>query len=173
MDPVIPHRNLNAQVHQSICSSTHQAKRSQEPWGPVPNEQLRWHYILCFDDGLDVMGTSDASPTRRDNSKSNTLPQTLIRYTLSAEEYEKLYRHTIRRLPVTLRTKAPRPSECVAPAGSSDYNAAAVRASLRLFLAAQTGLKIWDIITTKFLRRGRPQMSVHSFSSAAMSGIAD
>ena len=103
------------------------------------------------------MDSSNESPAQRDNPKSNTLPHTLLRYTLSSEEYKDLYRHAVKRLPDALRTKAPHPSKYVSPVGSNDYNAAAVRASIRLFLVAQAGLKAWDYILAQLLRRGRPQ----------------
>lgn len=37
--------------------------------------------------------------------------------------------------------------------GRDDYNAAAVRASLRVFLATVAGLKVWDIVKERVFGR--------------------
>lgn len=81
-----------------------------------------------------------------------------LRYTISAKEYKTLHQYLILRTPPAVRKRAPQP-----PAYSSivqtndDFNTAAIRASLRVFVASQTGLKVWDLITTYVLRRDRPQ----------------
>lgn len=38
---------------------------------------------------------------------------------------------------------------------NSDFNAAAIRASLRVFFASQTGLKLWDLVNEHILARGK------------------
>ena len=80
-----------------------------------------------------------------------------IRYTISAKEYRTLHEYLLKNSPKVLRNRAPQPSKYdAAIKHKDDYNAAAVRASLRVFLAAQTGLKLWDIITTQIASRGKP-----------------
>jgi hypothetical protein len=41
---------------------------------------------------------------------------------------------------------------------SDDYNAAAIRASLRLGVSTFAALKGWEFITTKVLARGKAQL---------------
>jgi len=80
-----------------------------------------------------------------------------IRYTISAKEYKTLHEYLLKNSPKVVRNRAPQPSKYdAAIKNKDDYNAAAVRASLRVFIAAQTGLKLWDIITAQIARRGRP-----------------
>ncbi|KAI9881281.1 MAG: hypothetical protein M1830_005567 [Pleopsidium flavum] len=94
-----------------------------------------------------------ASPAKVDPVLRNAL-----RYTISAKEYETLHQYLIARSPPSVRKRVPQPPRYEAIVQSkNDYNAAAVRASLRVFLATQTGLKIWDLVTTHVLARGRPQ----------------
>lgn len=38
--------------------------------------------------------------------------------------------------------------------GRDDYNAAAIRASLRVFLASAAGLKVWELVKERVLGRG-------------------
>jgi len=79
-----------------------------------------------------------------------------IRYTISAKEYQTLHEYLLKKSPKIVRNRAPQPSRYdAAIKHKDDYNAAAVRASLRVFLAAQTGLKLWDIITAQMASRGR------------------
>ena len=102
------------------------------------------------------MASSD-SQSRRPAADSATVDPVLlnaIRYTISAKEYKTLHEYLIKQSPQLISSRAPQPSKYdAAVAGRNDYNAAAVRASLRVFLAAQTGLKVWDIITAQLQRR--------------------
>jgi hypothetical protein len=80
-----------------------------------------------------------------------------LRYTISAKEYELLHQYLLSRAPA-LKKRAPNPKRFDAIAkgtDADDYNVAAVRASLRLGIATFTGLKIWELITTKLLARGQ------------------
>ncbi|MCJ1477179.1 hypothetical protein MMC13_005850 [Lambiella insularis] len=83
--------------------------------------------------------------------------QNAIRYTISAKEYRTLHQYLLKQSPSALGNRAPQPSKYdAAISHKDDYNAAAIRASLRVFLAAQTGLSLWDIITVQIFRQGQP-----------------
>lgn len=93
------------------------------------------------------------SPAKIDPILRNTL-----RYTISSKEYETLHQYLIKRTPPAVRNQAPQPLRYSSIVQTNDdFNAAAIRASLRVFVASQTGLQLWDLITTYVLRRGRPQ----------------
>jgi hypothetical protein len=99
---------------------------------------------------------SDPSDAPQSSPKVDPVLRNAIRYTVSATEYKALHEYLIKRAPTAVRSRVPQPSKYDAALKSKDdYNAAAVRASLRMFLAAQTGLKLWDIIISQVLRRGR------------------
>ncbi|KAF2262615.1 hypothetical protein CC78DRAFT_519822 [Lojkania enalia] len=99
--------------------------------------------------------SSSGKPERIDPILRNAL-----RYTLSPKEYQLLHQYLLSRAPaVRKRTLPPRQYDAIAK-GSDDYNAAAVRASLRLAFVTFSGLKAWELIATKVLARGsskRPQ----------------
>lgn len=105
------------------------------------------------------MSSADAYPSPPASpAKVDPVLRNALRYTISAKEYETLHQYLITRSPPAVRKRVPQPRRYEALVKSdNDYNAAAVRASLRLFVATQTGLKIWDLITTQLLGRGRPQ----------------
>ena len=89
-------------------------------------------------------------------SKLDPVLQNTLRYTISAKEYQTLHEYLINRSPRAIRRRAPQPSNYAAFfKGKDEYNAATVRASLRIFLATQAGLKIWDLVNTHILRRGK------------------
>ena len=78
-----------------------------------------------------------------------------LRYTISAKEYQLLHQYLLSRAPVVKkRTPNPKRYDAIAP-GSDDYNVAAVRASLRLGVLTYSGLKAWELISTKVLARGQ------------------
>ena len=105
-----------------------------------------------------------SNPSSSPNSaKIDPVLRNTLRYTLSAKEYETLHAYLISRSPKVVRRKAPQPPRYNAIVRSrDDFNAAAIRASLRVFLATQTGLKMWELITTAFLARGKPQKRVYN-----------
>lgn len=79
-----------------------------------------------------------------------------LRYTISAKEYETLHKYIISRSKV-LKRNAPtvaRVEKLVERSGRDDYNAAAVRASLRVFLATAAGLKVWEIVKQRIFKTG-------------------
>ncbi|KAL8913935.1 MAG: hypothetical protein Q9171_001320 [Xanthocarpia ochracea] len=91
-------------------------------------------------------------------SRVDPILRNVLRYTISAREYKTLHDYLITRSPPALRKRAPPPAQVDSIARASDNaNAAAIRASLRVFIASQTGLQIWDLITTRIFDRGRPQ----------------
>ena len=81
-----------------------------------------------------------------------------LRYTLSANEYKTFHDYLITCSPKMVRRKVIPPqrySSIVQTEG--DSNAAAVRASLRLFIASSTGLKLWDTVNEYVLAKGKPK----------------
>lgn len=95
------------------------------------------------------------SPTKVDPILRNAL-----RYTVSAKEYETLHQYLISRTPPSVRKRTPQPQAFLSTIDSrDDFNAAAVRASLRVFVTVQTGLKVWDFITERVIGREKLQKS--------------
>ncbi|KAF1947923.1 hypothetical protein EJ02DRAFT_8359 [Clathrospora elynae] len=88
-----------------------------------------------------------------------------LRYTISAKEYELLHQYLLSRAPVVKKcTIHPKRYDAIAM-GTDDYNVAAFRASLRLGVLTFSGLKAWELISSKLLARGtakrrQPQLSV-------------
>ena len=76
-----------------------------------------------------------------------------LRYTISAKEYETLHKYIISRSKLLKRNvpTVARVEKLVERPGRDDYNAAAVRASLRVFLATAAGLRVWGLIRERFL----------------------
>lgn len=98
------------------------------------------------------------SPSR---STVDPILRNALRYTISAKEYKTLHQYLITRSPQPLRKRAPPPARIASIlSANDDYNAAAIRASLRIFIASQTGLQLWELITTRILGRGKSQKSV-------------
>ena len=97
-------------------------------------------------------GSSSGRPERIDPVLRNAL-----RYTISPKEYELLHQYLLSRAPaVKKRTLPPKKYDAIAK-GGDDYNAAAIRASLRLAVVTFSGLKAWELVSTKLLARGTPQ----------------
>ncbi|KAF1999986.1 hypothetical protein P154DRAFT_492430 [Amniculicola lignicola CBS 123094] len=102
------------------------------------------------------MSSSSAShastPSKPD--RIDAVSRIALRYTLSPAEYQLLHQYLLSRAPVVRkRTISPKKFNDITK-GSDDYNAAAIRASLRLAVATFSGLKAWELITTKVLSRG-------------------
>ena len=111
------------------------------------------------------------APSVRPSPRLDPVLRNAIRYTISAKEYRTLHEYLIKQTPHALRDRTLDPAQYAAAIKSKDdYNAAAIRASLRVFLAAQTSLKLYDIIVTKFLQRTRPPVWV-STSVASRNGL--
>ena len=107
------------------------------------------------------MASSDPYPSPPPSPaqiKADPILRNALRYTLSAKEYETLHQYLISRSPPAVRKRAPRPPKYAALVQTKDdYNGAAIRASLRVFIAAQTSLKLWDLIKSRLFARGEPQ----------------
>ncbi|EHL02465.1 hypothetical protein M7I_1546 [Glarea lozoyensis 74030] len=105
-----------------------------------------------------MASTSDEGPKPsrdRVSAKSTADPilRNALRYTISPKEYETLHKFIISRSKV-LQRNAPtvaRVEKLLDRPGRDDYNAAAVRASLRVFLATGAALKAWGAIKERFL----------------------
>lgn len=111
------------------------------------------------------MASSDPKPASANDPSIDPVLRNTLRYTISAKEYKLLHDYLISRSPSPLKKRALQPTKYEAVVKSrDDYNAAAIRAALRVFLATGTGLKVWDIVTAQFIGRGAPKKCV-SFNS--------
>jgi hypothetical protein len=104
-----------------------------------------------------MASTSSDPKIPRVSAKSTADPilRNALRYTISAKEYETLHKYIISRSKV-LKRNAPtvaRVEKLVERPGRDDYNAAAVRASLRVFVATGAALKLWRLVGERFLGR--------------------
>ncbi|KAF2144847.1 uncharacterized protein K452DRAFT_356220 [Aplosporella prunicola CBS 121167] len=94
------------------------------------------------------------------SSKDDPVLRNALRYTLSTREYKLLHDHLIAHAPPAARQRAPPPRRYEAIVKSKDdYNAAAVRASLRLGLATYGGLKLWELVSTRLMHKARQQVA--------------
>ena len=105
-----------------------------------------------------MASTSDEGPKPsrdRISAKSTADPilRNALRYTISPKEYETLHKFIISRSKVLQRNvpSVARVEKLLDRPGRDDYNAAAVRASLRVFLATAAGLKAWGAVKERFL----------------------
>ncbi|KAL9602798.1 MAG: hypothetical protein Q9219_001641 [cf. Caloplaca sp. 3 TL-2023] len=96
-----------------------------------------------------------------ETSRIDPILRNALRYTISAKEYQALHEYVSKHSPQALRKRAPPPVrfESISRVGDS-HNAAAIRASLRVFVASQVGLQVWDFITTRLLARKETQRFV-------------
>jgi hypothetical protein len=103
------------------------------------------------------MSSSSESPSPVPGERIDPILRNALRYTISPREYQLLHQYLLSRAPaVKKRTINPRRYDAISK-GPDDYNVAAVRASLRLGLATFTGLKTWELVTTKLAARGTVQ----------------
>ena len=106
------------------------------------------------------MASADPNPSQAQGPSkiSSIILRNTLRYTLSAKEYKTLHEYLITRSPKTVRRKTPQPQRYTAIVQTDgDFNAAAVRGCLRVFVGLQTGLKLWDIANEYVLARGKPK----------------
>ncbi|KAF1986952.1 hypothetical protein K402DRAFT_393105 [Aulographum hederae CBS 113979] len=112
---------------------------------------------------------SSASSTGS-NDKIDPVLRNALRYTVSAKEYKLLHRYLISRAPPAVKKRTPQPPRYEAIVKSKDdYNAAAIRASFRVFASTYAALKLWDLIQEKLLTRGAvkvPQSKTPIYKSA-------
>ncbi|KAF2084774.1 hypothetical protein K490DRAFT_8530, partial [Saccharata proteae CBS 121410] len=102
--------------------------------------------------------SSNASSSGSAGSRPDVDPvlRNALRYTVSAKEYKLLHQYLISRAPPAARKRVPQPRKYEAIVKSTDdYNASAIRASLRLGVSAYTALKLWDVVTTRLMGRGK------------------
>jgi hypothetical protein len=103
----------------------------------------------------------DGSKGPRISAKSTTDPilRNALRYTISAKEYETLHKYIISRSKV-LKRNAPtvaKVERLVERQGRDDYNASAVRAASRVFVATGAGLKLYGLLMERVLGREGPR----------------
>ncbi|KAF2431247.1 hypothetical protein EJ08DRAFT_587582 [Tothia fuscella] len=97
-----------------------------------------------------------------------------MRYSLSPREYKLLHEYLISRTPV-VQKKAPPPGRYEAAVKSTDdYNAAAVRAALRVYGGVYTGLRLWELVVKYVLARGvklppKPKVSLWKNTNVRLS----
>ncbi|KAK5118090.1 hypothetical protein LTR62_004136 [Meristemomyces frigidus] len=109
---------------------------------------------------------SSSPPDRRSNTSASSrlsnrsidpITRTALRYSLSPREYELLHQYLISRTPQQVQKRTPDPQryEKITKASSEngDYNVAAFRAALRVFVGAYVGLKGWEVVTEKLANR--------------------
>lgn len=100
-------------------------------------------------------GSSSAGSLSSDGQPIDTLTRNALRYSLSPREYKLLHKYLIAKAPV-VQKRVPQPHKYEKSVkDTNDYNAAAIRASLRVFGTTLAGLKLWDLITAKMLSRGK------------------
>lgn len=99
----------------------------------------------------------------------NPILRNALRLSLSASEYRKLHQYVLKRSPASLKTKiqgvTPTPEKYGAMVrsprrgeggggGSDKYNEIAIRTSLRVFLSTAAGLKLLDVVKSRFAAKG-------------------
>ncbi|KAK9441071.1 uncharacterized protein G6M90_00g040660 [Metarhizium brunneum] len=99
------------------------------------------------------MASPSAAPKGAPPAPVDAVLRNTLRYTISAREYATLHRYIISRSR-TLRRAAPTPAsvdKALQPQrkGGDDYNAAAVRHALRVFVATMVGMKGWEAISRR------------------------
>ena len=102
----------------------------------------------------DHSSISNASSIKR---PLDPLTRTALRYTLSPREYELLHQYLISRAPKPVQKRTPNPPRYAkitqSKTESGDYNVAAVRAGLRVFVAGYSGLKGFEVVMEKLASR--------------------
>lgn len=136
-----------AKVRDSLPQIHDHNSPSSKPWSHPTRQQT--HNM-----------SSASAPQPAPSGKGQPIDPILrnaLRYTISAKEYQLLHQYLLSRAPVA-RKRAIHPKRYDAIVkGPDDYNVAAVRASLRLGLVTFSGLKAWELITTKFLSKETPK----------------
>ncbi|KAK0334487.1 hypothetical protein LTR91_007223 [Friedmanniomyces endolithicus] len=126
-----------------------------------------------------------SSPPKKTSSSSGSdfskrpidpITRTALRYSLSPREYELLHQYLISRTPQRVQKRAPDPKRyekiTKSKTESGDYNVAAMRDALRVFVVTFVGLKGLEVVTTKLAsRRGgaiEPKTKLHKHANARM-----
>ena len=108
---------------------------------------------MASKEATDAYPSPPPSPGKR---KVDPILRNALRYTISKEEYEILIKYLRTRAPraIQRRTSSLRTYSSLVR-NVDDYNGATIRASLRVFIVTQAGLKIWDLIATHVLAKAR------------------
>ncbi|KAI9659932.1 MAG: hypothetical protein M1821_001284 [Bathelium mastoideum] len=107
--------------------------------------------------------SSSSSSSNTSAARDDPIIRNALRYTVSEREYKLLHKYLISQAPaIKRRSVHPARYEAIVKS-KGDYNAAAVRASIRVFLGTYTSLKLWELISEKLLSRSgtkRPKTSI-------------
>ncbi|OQN95412.1 hypothetical protein B0A48_18427 [Cryoendolithus antarcticus] len=103
--------------------------------------------------------TSSSAASSLSKRPLDPITRTALRYTISPREYELLHQYLISRAPERVQKQTPNPPRYEkitrSTSAAGDHNAASLRAALRVFVAAYTGLKGWELVLGKLAgRRG-------------------
>ncbi|KAF1813053.1 hypothetical protein P152DRAFT_435473 [Eremomyces bilateralis CBS 781.70] len=99
-------------------------------------------------------GASSSGSGFSKGDKLDPITRNALRYTISPKEYGLLHQYLLSRAPPTVRKRVPRPPNYEAIVKSmDDYNAAAVRAALRVFGVTIGGLKLFQFIMGRVMSR--------------------
>lgn len=161
------------------CASAHGLQRSKQfgrGHGSTKQQHLPETAHLCSDCDSHILDGNTMDPPRpaSDDSFSSSgsrgqpkrpidpITRTALRYTISPREYELLHQYLISRAPERVQKRTPNPPRyekiTKSTSETSDYNVASFRAALRVFVAAYTGLKGWELVAHQLAsRRGGAQ----------------
>ena len=108
--------------------------------------------------------SSSSSSSISNSARADPILRNALRYTVSEREYKLLHRYLISQAPaVKKRSVQPARYEAIVKS-QGDYNAAAIRASIRLFLGTYSSLKLWEYITDRFLAKSPSKRYEHDSS---------
>ena len=88
----------------------------------------------------------------------------VLRYSVNAKEYGQLHKLLVQRGPNAIQKRTPSPDTYEAELKSKDdYNAAAIRASVRVFLGTRLGLKLWESFKRALARQRKGGAQLYVF----------
>ena len=97
--------------------------------------------------------TSESSGASTSRARVDPILRNALRYTVSEREYQLLHRYLLSQAPAVKRRSVPPARYEAIVESEGDYNAAAIRASVRVFLGTYGSLKLWEFITVRFLSK--------------------
>ena len=107
------------------------------------------------------------------------ITRTALRYTISPREYELLHQYIISRAPALVQNQTPNPPryEKITKGSTEggDYNVAAMRAALRVYVTLFLGLKGWETLMQKLANRKhgatlKPPPTAHKYPNVRIAG---
>ncbi|EME41946.1 hypothetical protein DOTSEDRAFT_74097 [Dothistroma septosporum NZE10] len=102
-------------------------------------------------------GSGASSASDLSKRPIDPITRTALRYTLSPKEYELLHNFLISRAPKRVQKQTPSPPRyekiTKSTTESGDYNVAAIRAALRVYLSLFVGLKGFEVVMERLGRR--------------------